>query len=91
MTILFDETLFQHINSPPELLGPCLADMDSDMLEHTPQLRRSCNGPGSPGSGESFVLRFSRTQAFSQHLMRTLQSQYVTQQVAAQQQQAPLR
>jgi hypothetical protein len=85
MTILFDETLFQHINAPPELLGPCLADMDSDMLEHTPQLRRPCNGAnGSPGvGGESFVLRFSRTQAFSQHLMRTLQNQHAQQQALA--------
>jgi hypothetical protein len=53
MTILFDETLFGHINGPSELLVSSPADPDSDMVHHTPAI------PAAPedSSTESFVLR----------------------------------
>jgi hypothetical protein len=74
LTILFDETLFGYVNGPPELLVTS-HDPDLDSVDFTPQLQGAA--PLTPGVGagpvEGFVLRFSRTQHFSQNLVRTFQ------------------
>jgi len=71
LTILFDETLFGHINGPAELLLITPNDPETDALPHSPHLPVA---PAQTGAAtESFILRFSRTQAFSNVLMKSLQ------------------
>jgi hypothetical protein len=71
MTILFDETLFGHICGPAELLLITPNDPDTDSLPHSPHLALA--PPNDAVAQEGFVLRFSRTQAFSNALMKSLQ------------------
>jgi len=71
MTILFDETLFGHISGPAELLLITPNDPDTDALPHSPHLPLA--PPNDAVAQEDFVLRFSRTQAFSNALMKSLQ------------------
>jgi hypothetical protein len=71
MTILFDETLFGHICGPAELLLITPNDPDTDSLPHSPHLPLA--PPNDAVAQEGFVLRFSRTQAFSNALMKSLQ------------------
>ena len=70
MTILFDETLFGHISGPPELLLTTPNDPDTDALPHSPHLPPA--PPNDAVALEGFVLRFSRTQAFSNVLMQSV-------------------
>jgi hypothetical protein len=71
MTILFDETLFGHISGPAELLLITPNDPDTDALPHSPHLPVA--PPNDAVAQDDFVLRFSRTQAFSNALMKSLQ------------------
>lgn len=71
MTILFDEILFGHIIGPPELLVVTNSDTETDFLPHSPCLA-AIPPADDPSSLESFVLRFSRTQAFSTILTKGL-------------------
>lgn len=66
--ILFDETLFGHISGPSELLVTTPHDAETDLLPHSPHLPPA--PPNEPQEG--FVLRFSRTQAFSTALLQIL-------------------
>lgn len=71
MTILFDETLFGHICGPAELLLITPNEPDTDALPHSPHLPPA--PPNDATAQEDFVLRFCRTQAFSNALMKGLQ------------------
>jgi hypothetical protein len=71
VTILFDETLFGHICGPAELLLITPNEPDTDALPHSPHLPLA--PPNDATAQEDFVLRFCRTQAFSNALMKSLQ------------------